>query len=288
MQVELVSTTTSDGVKLHGIFLEPEQPRKDLTIDALMMVHGSSGNFYASPSNARAERLRDMGVPVALFNMRGHDVIAGHTGGHAIGNAFEILDECKLDIEAVVSFLGERGYHRVGTMGSSLGAVKVVYAQAQNQDPRVMAVISLAPLRFSHEFYSQCEMKEEYLSTYERAKALVEAGRGDEVMQLNFPNPNAYFTANVHLDRHCSERYNLCIDHTDKFTTPLLICTGSEEKHPRMLNAGRDMYLLAKDKNPNARWFHLEGGDHGLQNRDDEFMEEMLGFLGAKQPVAGV
>ena len=51
-----------------------------------------------------------------------------------------------------------------------------------------------------------------------------------------------------------------------------------------MLNAGRDMYLLAKDKNPNARWFHLEGGDHGLQNRDDEFMEEMLGFLGAKQP----
>jgi hypothetical protein len=227
-----------------------------------------------------------MGIPVALFNMRGHDVIAGHSGGHAVGNAFEILDECKIDIDAVVSFLGERGYNRVGTLGSSLGAVKVVYAQAQNQDPRVTAVISLAPLRFSHEFYSQCEMKDEYLETYKRAKALVDAGKGGEVMQLNFPNPGAYFTADVHLDRHCSERYNLCTAHTDKVNTPLLICTGSEEKHPRMLNAGRDMYEFAKGSNPDLRWFHLEGGDHGLQNRDEEFIEELLGFLGAKQPVA--
>ena len=88
--------------------------------------------LLASPSNARAERLRDMGVPVAVQHARSR-IIAGHTGGHAIGNAFEILDECKLDIDAVVTFLGERGYHRVGTMGSSLGAVKVVYGRPRTR-----------------------------------------------------------------------------------------------------------------------------------------------------------
>ena len=286
MQVELTSTTTSDGVKLHGIFLEPKQPRTDLMIDAMIMVHGSSGNFYASPSNPRAERFRDMGIPVALFNTRGHDVIAGHSGGHKVGNAWEVLDECRLDLLAVVDWMAERGYSRVGSMGSSLGAVKVVYAQAKNQDPRVAAVISLSPLRFSHRYYAACELAEMHLGYYEEAKALVAAGKGDQIMQVDFPNPDAYFSASVHLDRHCSERYDVTADHADKVGVPLFIGSGSTEAHPRMLNAARDMHELAEGKVPAITWLHVEGGDHGLQNSDDEFMEELLGFLGAKQPVA--
>jgi len=286
MQVELTSTGTSDGIKLHGIFLEPDKRRDDLIIDAMLMVHGSGANFYASPSNPRAERFREMGIPVALFNMRGHDVIAGHSGGHKVGNAWEILDECRLDIQAVVAWLAERGLTRVGTMGSSLGAVKVVYAQAKNQDPNVAAVISLAPLRFSHEYYADCEMSEMHLGYYEEAKALVAAGKGDTIMSVDFPNPDAYFSANVYLDRHCSEHYNICADHADKINVPLFIGTGSTETHPRMLNAGRDMAALVGDKNPGLKWLHLEGGDHGLQNMDDVLMEELIGFLGAKQPIA--
>jgi hypothetical protein len=286
MQVELTSATTSDGIKLHGIFLEPETPRSDLIIDALLMVHGSGGNFYASPSNPRAEQFRDMGIPVALFNMRGHDVIAGHSGGHNIGNAWEILDECSLDLDAIVGWLADRGYKRIGMMGSSLGAVKVVYGQAKNQDPRVTAVVSLAPLRFSHEYYAQCEMAEMHLGYFEEAKALVAAGKPDQIMPVEFPNPGAYFTAAVYLDRHCSERYNICADHTDKIKVPLFIGTGTEEKHPRMLNAGRDMHALAEDKNANLTWLHLEGGSHGLENMNDVFIEALLKFLGAKQPAA--
>ena len=286
MQVELTSTTTSDGIKLHGIFLEPERRRTDLNVDAVMMVHGSSGNFYASPSNPRAERLRELGIPVALFNTRGHDVVAGHSGGHRVGNAWEVLDESRLDVEAIVGWLTDRGHGRVGTMGSSLGSAKVVYAQAMNQDPRVAAVIALGPLRFSHAYYAQSEMAEVHLRQYEEAKALVAAGKPDQLMPLEFPNPDAYFSAAVHLDRHCSERYDICAGHTDKVRVPMLICSGSEEKHPRMLDAGRDMYKLAKDKNPDLQWLHVEGGEHGLQNKDEEFMEALLGFLGAKQPVA--
>jgi hypothetical protein len=286
MQVELTSTTTSDGIKLHGIFLEPERPRTDLIIDSMLMVHGSGGNFYASPSSPRAEKFRAMGIPVALFNMRGHDVIAGHSGGHKVGNAWEILDECRLDLTAVVDWLAASGYGRVGIMGSSLGAVKVVYGQAKNQDSQVGAVISLAPLRFSHKYYSQCEMADLHLRYYEEAKALVAAGDGDQIMHVEFPNPDSYFSANVYLDRHCSEHYDITADHTDKLNVPLFIGTGSTETHPRMLNAGRDMHKLAKDKVPGIKWLHVEGGDHGLQNKDDVFMESLLGFLGAKTPVA--
>ena len=288
MLVDLVETTTSDGVKLHGIFFEPEKPRTDLIVDALLMVHGSGGNFYASPSNPRAVRLRDEGIPVALFNTRGHDVIGGRSGDVKLGNAFEILDDCRLDIKATVGWMADRGYRRVGIWGSSLGATKVVYAQAKNQDLRVGAVICLGPLRFSHEFYSQCELSDLHLKHYEEAKALVAAGKPDQIMPVDFPNPHALFSAAVHLDRHCSERYDITKDHTHKVTCPLLILTGTEEKHPRMLNAGRDMYELAKG-NPGTKWVHVEGGNHGLHNRDDVLFDEVLGWLSAaKTPAAAV
>jgi hypothetical protein len=286
MQVELTSTTTSDGIKLHGIFLQADKPRNDLTIDCMVMIHGSGENFYASPSNPRAEKFRDMGIPVALFNTRGHDVIAGHSGGHQVGNAWELLSETHVDQLAIFDWLEARGYNSIGLMGSSLGAVKVVVGQAKNQDSRVAAVVSLAPLRFSHEYYAQCEMSEMHLGYYEEAKRLVAEGNGDTIMAVEFPNPGAHFSANVYLDRHCSEHYNMCAGITDTLNVPLFIGTGSTETHPRMLNAGRDMYELAKDKVPGIKWLHVEGGDHGLQNKDEEFMAALLEFLGAKQLAA--
>mgnify|MGYP002630063758 CR=1 FL=1 len=286
MQVELTSTTTSDGIKLHGIFLEPKKRRTDLIIDCMVMIHGSGANFYASPSNPRAEKFRDMGIPVALFNMRGHDVIAGHSGDHKVGNAWEMLSETHLDQLAILDWLEARGYKRAGLMGSSLGAVRVVVGQAKNQDSRVAAVISLAPLRFSHEYYSQCDMKDMHLGYYEEAKRLAAEGKGDTIMECDFPNPGAHFSANVYLDRHCSEHYNMCASITDTLNVPLFIGTGSTETHPRMLNAGRDMYELAKNNAAGVKWVHVEGGDHGLQNKDDELMAALLDFLGTKQRAA--
>ena len=284
MLVDLVHTKTSDDVTLSGILLEPEQPRTDLLVDAMVMVHGSGGNFYLSPSNPRAGKLRDMGIPTALFNTRGHDVVGGRAGKVRTGNAYEMLSETHLDLRAMVAFMGERGYSRVGIWGSSLGAVRVVLAQAKNQDPNVAAVISLAPLRFSHEYYSACEMGEEHLQNYEAAKALVAAERGHEIMFVDFPNPGAYFSANVYLDRHCSEHYDITKAHTNEIERPLLILTGTEEGHPRMRDAGRDMAALCEGRE-NVTWVHLEGGDHGWHNKEDDLFRVVPEWLGVKAAV---
>ena len=280
MLVDLVHTKTSDDVTLSGIVLEPEQPRKDLTVDAIVMVHGSGGNFYLSPSNPRAVKLRDMDIPAALFNTRGHDVVGGRAGKTRTGNAYELLSETHLDLQATVGFMAQRGYERIGIWGSSLGAVRVVLAQARNQDPNVAAVISLAPLRFSHEYYSECEMADEHLQNYEDAKALVDAGRGHEIMFVDFPNPGAYFSADVYLDRHCSEHYDITKAYTNDIECPLLILTGSEETHPRMRNAGRDMAALCEGRD-NVTWIDLEGADHGWHNKEEDLFNVIPKWLGA-------
>ena len=285
MLVDLVHTKTSDDVTLSGIVLEPEQPRTDLLVDAMVMVHGSAGNFYLSPSNPRAAKLRDMGIPTALFNTRGHDVVGGRAGKVRTGNVYELLSETHLDLKAMVAFMVDRGYKRVGIWGSSLGAVRVVLAQAKNQDPNVAAVISLAPLRFSHEYYSACEMGEEHLQNYENAKALVADGRGLEIMFVDFPNPGAYFSADAYLDRHCSEHYDITKAHTNEIECPLLILTGTEETHPRMRDAGRDMAALC-DGRENVTWVHLEGGDHGWHNKEDDLFHVVPEWLGVKAPAS--
>ena len=280
MLVDLVHTKTSDDVTLSGIVLEPEQPRTDLAVDAIVMVHGSGGNFYLSPSNPRAVKLRDMGIPAALFNTRGHDVVGGRAGKTRTGNAYELLSETHLDLQATVGFMAQRGYERIGIWGSSLGAVRVVLAQAKNQDPNVAAVISPAPLRFSHEYYSECEMADEHLQNYEDAKALVDAGRGHEIMFVDFPNPGAYFSADVYLDRHCSEHYDITKAYTNDVECPLLILTGSEETHPRMRNAGRDMAALCEGRD-NVTWIDLEGADHGWHNKEEDLFNVIPNWLGA-------
>ena len=280
MLVDLVHTKTSDDVTLSGIVLEPEQPRTDLAVDAIVMVHGSGGNFYLSPSNPRAVKLRDMGIPAALFNTRGHDVVGGRAGKTRTGNAYELLSETHLDLQATVGFMAQRGYERIGIWGSSLGAVRVVLAQARNQDPNVAAVISLAPLRFSHEYYSECEMADEHLQNYEDAKALVDAGRGHEIMFVDFPNPGAYFSADVYVDRHCSEHYDITKAYTNDIECPLLILTGSEETHPRMRNAGRDMASLCEGRD-NVTWIDLEGADHGWHNKEEDLFNVIPNWLGA-------
>ena len=55
----------------------------------------------------------------------------------------------------------------------------------------------------------------------------LQKGKGETIMACDFPNPGAYFSANVYLDRHCSEHYNICVDHANKLNVPLFIGTGS-------------------------------------------------------------
>ena len=46
MQVDLVQTTTRDGVRLDGMLQMPTQAAKAWPVDSICFVHGTGGNFY--------------------------------------------------------------------------------------------------------------------------------------------------------------------------------------------------------------------------------------------------
>lgn len=283
MSTELVRCTTRDDIPLDGVFFDSQgNGDQERTVDALLLVHGSGGNFYGGVTPYLARRFSAAGYPTASFNTTGHDLVWG-APGRFFGNAYEILDRCRIDLDAAITWLKERGYQRIGIMGHSMGAVKVVYYQAHVDDPRVAAVISSSPVRLSHSYYLSSEAAEEYRAFYEKARALVESGQPDALFPVTFPIPHL-FSAGAYLDKHGPpERYNL-VKFANKIECPLFLLSGSLETHPRLRDCARDVYGTVSNR-PDARLFIGEGADHGWTGMQDKLADEVLHWLDQLKPV---
>lgn len=131
MLADLISVTTSDEIILDGAFFPAAtEASRPGPVDAMLLIHGSGGRFYAPATRIMAEDLSRREYPCLALNTRGHDTIWIDTAtGVPQGNAFEILDISRQDLRAGVDFLAERGYQRIGLLGHSMGAV-----QAQDTD----------------------------------------------------------------------------------------------------------------------------------------------------------
>src|SRR5262245_11873913 len=129
MLVDLVRIQTRDGLALDAYLQRPAEslaPRFD--IDAVCFIHGTGGNFYSSTLFENlAQRFLMAGSAVLRANTRGHDGISTAVtakGAVRLGAAYEIVDECRQDLAALVGYLEETVGPRVALLGHSLGAVK--------------------------------------------------------------------------------------------------------------------------------------------------------------------
>src|SRR3954454_16733678 len=124
MDVELVTVTTSDSVRLAGYLRTPDAgSARDPGLDLVICHHGVGGNFY-NPSffDRMGDELLARGCAILRVNSRGHDQ-AYLDGQRELGSAFEIVDECRLDFTAWLDFAEQRGFRTIGVWGHSLGAV---------------------------------------------------------------------------------------------------------------------------------------------------------------------
>ena len=287
MKVDLVQMTTDDGLTLDGAYFAASKTAPRVrALDAMLLVHGSGGNFYSKLLLTVAEGLGQAGYPSVSFNTRSHDLVWG-APGNFMGNSFDILDNCRQDLKAGIDWLVKQGHHRVGVFGHSMGAVKVAYYQAVEQDPRVAAVVPSSPVRLSHSYFLKSEGAAEHRKNMERAKALVDAGKGDEVFAVTFPMPHM-FSAKSYLDKHGpEERYNL-LKYVDKIQCPLLIMAGSLETHPRLRDCASDMYWLVRH-HPQAKLIITDGADHGYTGMLDRLSANVVDWTGSLTPAkAGV
>ncbi len=247
MIVDLIHCSAADGLRLDGALHVPRgsggdsksaqneaqrAAREPAPLDALLFLHGAAANFYGSRlSEEITPALVDLGMAVLWANTRGHDAmttIASPGPRRRQGAAFEIVDECRLDVAAWVDWLVASGYSRIGLVGHSLGAIKAVYAQAHAPHDAVKAVIALSPPRLSYSAFLDGVRSDEFRANVARAQEQVDSGDSDTLLEVRFPFP-LFITAGGYLDKYGpAERYNI-LRLADRVTCPTLFCFGSIE-----------------------------------------------------------
>lgn len=279
MLVDLVNVETDDSIRLDGALRTgddlsnpgDESARRfaadgaALGVDAVLLLHGAGGNFYSSTMMASlAARFVERGIAALSANTRGHDGISTTTapiGRRVHGAAYEKVDACRQDVTAWLRFLRERGYQRLGLLGHSLGAVKAIYAQAHEAHANLTWLAALSPPCLAHSRFQSDPRGADFLEDYQNATRLVEAGRGQSLLEIRFPMPYVV-AAEGFVDKYGpEERYNF-LKHIGRVVCPMVITYGSAELPTSA--AFRDMPELAPAAAPNAR-MHVAlvaGADH--------------------------
>ncbi len=242
MRVELVRTTTADGLRLDGALSRPHpltpspsdsrSPTAASPPTAAILLHGVAGNFYTSSTfEPLIPRLQALGLAVLCVNTRGHDSVFGSMAGNVrrrLGAAYETVADCRLDIAAWIEFLACRGHARVVLIGHSLGAIKAVYAQAHEKWPQVAAVVAASPPRLSYSAFMNTAENSVFRESMGTAEQMAAEGRGEELFTGKFPFP-LLITAAGYLDKYGpAERYNILRFAAD-VPCPALYIYGSKE-----------------------------------------------------------
>ena len=281
---ELVTTNTGDRVRLDG-FLVPaaEGSQNDCEIDAAVISHGLSGNFYGSRLLKHLAKVYSQaGIPSVIINTRGHDYVnltvqAGRSS--TLGAAFEIVDDCKHDLFGWSQFLVDRGYRRVLLSGHSLGAIKSLYAQAHQPHPNVVAVAGLSATRLSYDSLLASPGGEQFRHWLQIAQQQVAAGQGDALIKVDFPFPT-WMSANAYLAKYDSgDKYNW-LSFADRIQVPTWLGFGQMEldENPAFVGLQPELDRIVGEYD-HFKIDTIPGADHFYSARSQQATGKLMEWL---------
>ena len=284
MLVELVRATTPDGCTLDGALSRPPAATaKTLNLDAVVLIHGTGGNFYSSTFfELLATNLAQRGVAALRANTRGHDgvsTLVTRKGAVRSGAAYELVDDCRHDLAAWVAWLNQHVGPQIALLGHSLGAVKCLYALAQQPNLGVEAIIAISPPRLSYSWFCQSAKAAEFLETYRRAEDLIQKGQASALLEVKLPLPLA-ITAAGYVEKYGpDERYNY-LNFLAAVPCPLLTLFGGIEIDNNMAfqQAPEEVRRVAEKKR------HLDvdvmpGADHFYTGVRDQAWQSIEAWL---------
>ena len=263
MQLDFVEIATADGLALPGAYLAPAAGTAvpGRAVDAVVLNPGTGGPFHSRVPLGLGAALAEAGYAALAMSTRGHGIAWRDAPGRRyLGSAFESIAECGLDFRGAFDLLAERGHSRVALLGHSLGGTKALYHAAHDPDPRLAAAISCSGPRWSASFYEASERRDDFVRNRDRAQALVDAGRGDELMEFDFPIGPSLIRADGWLEKYDGETYNIetwC----HRIRVPLLRVEGELEQG--VVQRGVAELLMERaTESPHRRSVVIPGGDH--------------------------
>ena len=287
MMVELVRTKTRDGMPLDGALVRPERSVEPAA--AVLCLHGVGGNFYSSRLfDALQPVLLERGLAVLRVNTRGHDglhVAATDDGPRRQGAAFEVVDECRLDLAAWCDWLTTRHVQQIVLAGHSLGAIKALYSEAHQPHPRVAALLAMSPPRLSSAAFRHDPRSGDYFEALQLARQAVDGGQPRRLLEVRFPFP-LIISAEGYLDNYGpQERYNV-LRFVNRVQPPVLFTYGERELETGGTAFAGVPAALASlaDEGQSFEFATITAADHFYTDAYDGLSEALLGFLDRRLP----
>jgi pimeloyl-ACP methyl ester carboxylesterase len=279
-RVELVEVRTEDGVPLDGALVPAAAGVAPIGgFDAALTVHGVGGAFYEPFFKNFAAALAASGIAVVRANNRGHNIVnKGDRKGRYAGAALEDITESRLDIRAWLAWLEERGHRNVLLFGHSLGAVKTALYLAHESDARVRAGILASPPRFNTDLMRSGPRGPEFVAALTAAQALVDAGRGDEFVQVTFPTPS-YFGARSFIAKYGAGDRHDVFALVKSIRVPVLALTGERELADVSFADHPTGFSTAASGKADLTYVVVPDGDHYYTNQQAFVTERLLAWI---------
>lgn len=227
MRTELVSIPTNT-VPLDGLLYQPEGGNGG---HAAIYFHGNTMNFYTGAARFLAPALVAMGYSFLAFNRRGHDVLTTRASRAPEGGAFQTTGEALADNRYAAQWLATRGFTTPVVIGHSNGGMLGV--QHTVDHPQTPALVLLSAGRGGPRSTSGGPEKllaqDRHAEFEARARALVAAGRGRELMLL--PGWWYAISAESFIDRDATVPDTVAL--APKIRCPVLAIRGSAEDRER-------------------------------------------------------
>ncbi|MBI5167531.1 MAG: alpha/beta fold hydrolase [candidate division NC10 bacterium] len=267
VKTELVSIFTSDGVRLDGAFYTPEKaPIKPRV--GILFIHGYAGNFYTSVQAFLPKAMAERGYPSLAINTRDHDK----------GPKTSLFEQSRLDIEVMVKFLRDKGYSEVVLVGHSMGTNRVLFYQAEAQDPYVKAVVWLAGPGNLFEWNARVFGRAKAEADLKEAIHLLEIGRGDELMLVDLgPLGKALYTPRHLVGLRGPATKSDPFQNVARVHRPLLIVQGTAD---RLVDIRVAQQLEEKaTKSSKVDLVFIEGADHQFTRHQEKLIKTLYNWL---------
>jgi pimeloyl-ACP methyl ester carboxylesterase len=270
MSLELVTIET-DTYPLYGLYYEPDGGAVN---GAVLIMHGNSSNFYTGVPRAIAPILTKLGYAALAYNRRGHDILISQNRVPS-GGATQRVHEMIADNKFAEEWLSARGFKQQIVIGHSNGGMLAVRHCADN--PNVRALVLLSAHMGGKDLFKTISAAglmagDRYDEFSARARSLVAAGKGDEMMLV--PGWWWVISANTFVDY-----LDLCPDIlalAPQVTCPTLFLRG--DKEPVKLYPGED--FVARCGGP-AEFQLVSDCDHFYTGREATAMEQVAAWLKA-------
>jgi dienelactone hydrolase len=288
--VELVLTHTADGQRWDGMLFRPRAGDSLRRRMAVLVVHGSVGNYITGVPRRVSFGLSQAGFTVLSTNTRmaNYGVIFG--GG--------LMHRTPLDLDAALALLRRRGYRRIVLLGFSMGSTMVTHYQALRQPADVVGVCTLAhpaslpgALRLRWDHYGADPGYEEVAERiHTRLAPDFEADRNDRIFIVRRargfgegPGDGEIWTYRTWwFSRgprapHAESRLRV-----GEVTVPLALIQAGEDELVRPAEGGELEALARQGHCPSVYLETILGADHVFTGCDDALIDALVGWLDAR------